>query len=82
MVEFKMRSYDVKRRAESLLKSAARSKTAGDALSRNFEQESRLQNLVNMSRASEQYGHQKSGLGSVSVLWLDVEDARALEFFK
>lgn len=78
MAQFRMATDRVKRRAESLLKSAAMSKTAGAALSRNFEQEHRLQNLVKMCQAAEHYGATE---GFSSYLLLDVEDARALEFF-
>ena len=81
MSQFMINARDVDQRARALLKAAEQGRnSAGKALSRNFKQEQRLQDLVNMSLAVGPYG--TTTLHETQVLFIDVEDAKLIELFK
>ena len=82
MSMIKMRAVDAHKGAKALLKAAEGSDSAGKALPRNFKQEHRLTKLVAMSDIAGAYGLLSENSLIGAVIWIDEDDAKALELIQ
>lgn len=73
MALFRMSADNVRKRADAILKAHEPKLSLSTVI--------RLQNLGRMASLSEQYGSQENVLGHDAMVWIDAEDAVALEFF-
>ena len=74
MAMFRMNAEDVHKRATSLYK------TKPDRPWSVIQKDKidQLVNLIHMSNAADQYGVQENFFGSLSIMWIDIEEAKVL----